>query len=176
MALSMCGVVTFVSLLALANPVAAKSPTNTKGLASKGTGSCKKSATTVRTFCSGSLKVTVTVGNASFRFKGGLCEVSGGFFTVNSGTVVRSTYKGKKPNYVSIDMPDHPGTFQYPIHSPAGFGISGIVATLAGTEYATDTGTGDLAANKKSGTFTGTASAFGGTNMAAQPMSLSFSC
>ncbi len=100
----------------------------------------------VRTFCSGSASVTLTAGGTTTVIKGGTCGKSGNYFTVNAGVVVSSSYKGSKPNYFGLDAPPTATSFTNAILSYAVGGTSGYATSNSGT----------VAANHKSGTFSGT--------------------
>ena len=65
----------------------------------------------VRTFCDGPATVSFTVGDKSGKVSGGTCELSGGYFTVNAGTVVDATFKGTKPDYAGFLLPPDSGDF-----------------------------------------------------------------
>jgi len=100
----------------------------------------------VRDFCNGKAVVKVVVGTTTTTIKGGTCASSGGYFTVNAGVVVDTTFKGSKPNYFGLDAPPHATTFSNAV----------LTYTVSGTgSYATNN-TGTVASNHKSGTFSGT--------------------
>ncbi len=113
----------------------------------------------IRTFCSGSATATVTVAGTSTVMKGGTCGKSGNYFTVNVGVVTSPGYKGAKPNYFGLDAPPNATSFTNAILSYAVGGTGGYATTNSGT----------VAANHKSGTFTG-------TDLQGQTVSGSFTC
>jgi hypothetical protein len=119
------------------------------GAKSGGLSSCPKSGQgVVRGFCGGPAKVTVTVGTKTYQLNHGTCVFSGGYYSINAGTVVSSGHKGKKPDYVGMDLPSHSGAFTNAL----------IEVTVAGKGNFVSPDTGTLAANMKSGAFTGQAS------------------
>lgn len=113
----------------------------------------------IRTFCGGKGVITLTTGTTTSTIKGGTCGVSGGYFTVNSGVVIDSSFKGAKPNYFGLDAPPKAATFTNAILTYTVNGVGGAVTKNSGT----------VAANHKSGTFTG-------TDLTGTPVSGSFSC
>ena len=113
----------------------------------------------IRDFCNGKAVVKVVAGGTTTTIKGGTCALSGGYFTVNAGVVVDTTFKGPKPNYFGLDAPPHATTFSNAVLAYAVKGTGG---------YATKN-TGTLATNHKSGTFTG-------TDLSGNAVSGSFSC
>jgi hypothetical protein len=112
----------------------------------------------IRTFCGGKAVITLTTGTTT-TIKGGTCGVSGGYFTVNSGVVIDSSFKGKKPNYFGLDAPPKATTFTNAILTYTVNGVGGAVTKNSGT----------VTANHKSGTFTG-------TDLTGTPVSGSFTC
>ena len=100
----------------------------------------------IRTFCSGPATATVSTGGTTTVIKGGTCGKSGNYFTVNVGVVVGPGYKGPKPNYFGLDVPPGATTFSNAILSYAVHGAGGYATSNNGT----------VAANHKSGTFSGT--------------------
>ena len=113
----------------------------------------------IRTFCGGKAVIKLTTGTTTSTIKGGTCGVSGGYFTVNSGVVIDSSFKGAKPNYFGLDAPPKATTFTNAILTYAVNGVGGAVTKNSGT----------VAANHKSGTFTG-------TELTGTPVSGSFTC
>jgi hypothetical protein len=113
----------------------------------------------IRTFCDGKAVITLTTGTATSTIKGGTCGVSGGYFTVNSGVVIDSSFKGSKPSYFGLDAPPKATTFTNAVLSYVVNGVGGAVTQNSGT----------VAANHKSGTFTG-------TELTGTPVSGSFTC
>ncbi|HXA30634.1 MAG TPA: hypothetical protein VNV87_00145 [Acidimicrobiales bacterium] len=113
----------------------------------------------IRTFCGGKVVITLTTGAGTSTIKGGTCGVSGGYFTVNSGVVIDSSFKGAKPNYFGLDVPPKATTFTNAILTYTVNGVGGAVTQNSGT----------VTANHKSGTFTG-------TDLTGTAVSGSFSC
>ena len=113
----------------------------------------------IRTFCSGTATATVTDAGTTTEIKGGTCGKSGNYFTVNVGVVTSPSYKGAKPNYFGLDVPPNATTFSNAILSYAVGGTSGYASSNSGT----------VAANHKSGTFSG-------TDLQGQAVSGSFTC
>jgi hypothetical protein len=100
----------------------------------------------VRTFCTGKATATITAGGATTVIKGGSCEKSGNYFTVNVGVVVGPGFKGAKPNYFGLDVPPTATAFTNAILSYTTSGVSGYASTNSGT----------VTPDHKSGTFSGT--------------------
>ena len=100
----------------------------------------------IGTFCKGSVVVKLKIGTTTSTIKGGKCSVGGGYFTVNAGVVIDSTFKGAKPNYFGLDAPPKATTFTNATLTYTVNGVGGAVTQNSGT----------IAANHKSGTFTGT--------------------
>ncbi len=100
----------------------------------------------IQTFCSGNVVVKLKVGTTTSTIKGGKCSASGPYFNVNSGVVIDATFKGAKPNYFGLDAPPKATTFTNATLTYTVNGVGGAVTQNSGT----------IAANHKSGTFTGT--------------------
>jgi hypothetical protein len=113
----------------------------------------------IQTFCGGKAVITLKTGTTTSTIKGGTCGVSGGYFTVNAGVVTSSSFKGTKPNYFGLDAPPKATTFTNAVLAYAVNGVGGAVTKNSGT----------VAANHKSGTFTG-------TELTGTPVSGSFTC
>ncbi|HEX3794733.1 MAG TPA: hypothetical protein VHV57_09560 [Acidimicrobiales bacterium] len=124
-----------------------KKPTK-KATATAGCSSFKPGSKGVtQTFCTGSAVVKITVGTANTVIKGGTCATTGGFFTVNAGVVVDAySYKGAKPNYFGLEAKSGSSTFANAV----------LAFTVGGSGSDATKNTGTIAANQKSGTFTGT--------------------
>jgi hypothetical protein len=120
------------------------------GAAQKKAASCTSykagSKGVIRAFCGGKVVITLTTGTTTSTIKGGTCGVSGGYFAVNSGVVIDSSFKGAKPNYFGLDAPPNATTFSNAVLTYTVNGVGGAVTQNSGT----------VAANHKSGTFTGT--------------------
>lgn len=110
-----------------------------------------------RTFC-GPAKATVHYGAKTWSFSQGQCSTTGGYFTVNIGTVVLGVTSKPKPEYFGLTVQG-----KKPV---------AIAINHAGKGYALrlDTAKVTVAPNKKKGTFSGTV--FAG----ATKVSGSFSC
>jgi hypothetical protein len=65
----------------------------------------------IRSFCDGSATVTFDIGGTKGEIGGGTCELSGGFFALNAGTVVDGSFEGTKPDYAGILLPPEDGPF-----------------------------------------------------------------
>ncbi len=113
----------------------------------------------VRTFCTGKATATVTTGGSTTVIKGGSCGKSGNYFTINVGVVVGPGYKGPKPNYFGLDVPPKATTFTNGVLAYAVHGVGGFATSNNGT----------VAANHKSGTFSG-------TDLQGKSVSGSFTC
>lgn len=100
----------------------------------------------IRSFCDGSATVTFDIGGTKGEIGGGTCELSGGYFTLNAGTVVDGTFKGTKPDYAGILLPpeDGPFTSEAVTLTITHEGTATIVSQVTGTHDA------------KSGSFEGT--------------------
>ena len=82
--------------------------------ASRAVASCTPGVRTIggtqaRVFC-GPAKATVKIGGKVLRFKGGSCERTSKYVTVNIGTVVLGTTAKKKPDYFGLDVGAYPGS------------------------------------------------------------------
>jgi len=100
----------------------------------------------VRTFC-GPAKATAHVSGKTFHFHGGKCELSGGYFTVNIGSITIAG-PGVKPkfSYLGIDVkPPRPGLHHNQVVS---WSVPGKGYTLFGATVTVKSGL-------KGGTFTG---------------------
>jgi hypothetical protein len=113
----------------------------------------------IQTFCGGNAVIKLTTGTTTSTIKGGTCGVSGGYFTVNAGVVVSSSFKGAKPDYFGLNAPPKATTFTNATLAYVVNGVGGAVTKNSGT----------VAANHKSGTFTG-------TELTGIPVSGSFTC
>ena len=116
----------------------------------KGTSSCSAykagKGGVIRLFCAGKATATVTSAGVTTVIKGGTCGKSGQYFTVNVGVVVGPGFKGSKPNYFGLDAPPNATTFTNAILTYTVGGVGGYASSNSGT----------IAANHKSGTFSGT--------------------
>ncbi|HWE65828.1 MAG TPA: hypothetical protein VG298_04215 [Acidimicrobiales bacterium] len=101
----------------------------------------------IQTFCTGKGVIQLTVGAVTTTIKGGTCAISGGSFTVNAGVVTSSAFKGTKPNYFGLAAQGG---------GAATFTNAVLAYTAGGVGGAVTKNTGTIAANHKSGTFTGT--------------------
>ncbi len=113
----------------------------------------------IRTFCTGPATATVTAAGTTTVIKGGTCGKSGNYFTVNVGVVTGPGFKGSKPNYFGLDVPPTATTFSNAVLAYAVGGAGGYATSNSGT----------VAANHKSGTFSG-------TDLQGKTVSGSFSC
>jgi hypothetical protein len=100
----------------------------------------------IRAFCSGKAVAKVTVGAVTTTLKGGTCTVGGGYFSLSAGVVIDATFKGPKPNYFGLSAPSGATSFTNATLTYNVNGLSGAVTQNTGT----------VAANRKSGTFSGT--------------------
>jgi len=100
----------------------------------------------IRSFCDGPATVTFEIGDTSGEVGGGTCEESGGYFTVNAGTVVGADFDGTQPDYAGILLPPTEGEFS---GNDASFTI-----TFDGTPYVVTEASGSYDAS--GGTFSGT--------------------
>ena len=132
-----------VVALLIAVGLAANAPAGTRS------SSCTAGVSTVggakvRTFC-GPAKATAKTAGMTFRFSGGRCEVTQGFFTVNIGSITLPPAKAKLM-YLGIDVkPPRAGVHHNQIVSwqvpGKGYSILGATVTVS--------------AGLKSGTFSG---------------------
>jgi hypothetical protein len=100
---------------------------------------------TFRTFC-GPAHATAKTGGKTFRFAGGNCEVVGGFFTVNIGTV---SLGARKPKYAYFGIDVQP--------PKAGAHSNQIVTfSFAGKRYSVLRASVVVKSGLHSGTFSGT--------------------
>ena len=65
----------------------------------------------VRGFCDGPAVVDFQIDGVAGTIDGGECAESGGYFVVNAGTVVDSSFTGGLPEYVGILLPPEGGAF-----------------------------------------------------------------
>jgi len=65
----------------------------------------------IRTFCDGTATVKITTDGKTHEIKGGTCEMSQGYFSVNIGVVVDQTHTGSKPDYFGGLFPEKAGDF-----------------------------------------------------------------
>lgn len=109
-----------------------------------------------QSFCTGKAVIKITIGATTTTIKGGTCEVSGAYFTVNAGVVVAPTFKGTKPNYFGMDAPKTSGAFSNATLAYVVGGTSGFLSKNSGTtNHKTGTFSGtDLSGNAVSGSFT----------------------
>ncbi len=98
----------------------------------------------MRTFC-GPATATARVGSKTFRFSGGQCTVSQGYFTVNIGAI---TLGSEKPKYAYLGIDVKP--------PKAGTHASQIVSWQApGKRYSLLPAKVTVASGLRSGTFSG---------------------
>ena len=64
----------------------------------------------VQTFCTGPGTATFVVGGRERSVTGGRCEVLGGEWIFEAGTMISSEYEGTLPDYVNVDVPAKDGT------------------------------------------------------------------
>lgn len=92
----------------------------------------------VRAFCGGSATVTYQIGDTKGTIEGGTCERADAAFSVNAGLVVDPTWKGARPDYVGIVLPEADGPFSGPkltaaiIHDGSITSVTGISGTHDG--------------------------------------------
>lgn len=65
----------------------------------------------VRGFCDGPAVVEFEIDGVAGSIEGGECEESGGYFVVNAGTVVDTSYTGDLPDYAGLLLPLDAGDF-----------------------------------------------------------------
>ena len=65
----------------------------------------------VRGFCDGPAVIEFEIDGVAGTIEGGECDESGGYFVVNAGTVVDSSFTGDLPDYAGILLPPEEGEF-----------------------------------------------------------------
>ena len=65
----------------------------------------------VRAFCDGPATVSFDIGGTKGKIEGGECAESGGYFTVNAGTVTGPGWVGAPPDYAGFLLPTASGPF-----------------------------------------------------------------
>ena len=100
-----------LSLLALSALALAAATT---ALAAPAKTTCTAGMTSVggvpaRTFC-GPAKATVHIAGKTLSFKGGSCERTSKYLSLQIGTVILGQAKKKKPDYFGIDVGAYPGS------------------------------------------------------------------
>jgi hypothetical protein len=101
--------------------------------------------------------------------------LSGGYLSVNFGTVVNASHTGKKPDYIGMDLPDKPSAYSLSTYGSGHYGL--LIAadiTIAGKQYFANHSAGTIAPKRKSGTFAGPAGA--GDTVSTTPATGSFTC
>jgi hypothetical protein len=125
-----------------------------------------------RVFC-GPATATIHVGGKTLSFKGGACERTSKYVSVNIGTVVLGQTTKKKPDYFGLDVGQIPGSTGKPAPKDGAY-TGGVVAVVAGGKsYAVrgDNVKITLSGGRSKGILAGTL-LFGG----AGPVTGSFSC
>ena len=100
--LALSGVALAAAATALAAPARVARPACTPGMTSVG-------GVTARTFC-GPAKATLHVAGKTLSFKGGSCERTSKYLSLQIGTVVLGQTKKKKPDYFGMNVGAYPGS------------------------------------------------------------------
>ena len=116
-----------------------------------------------RVFC-GPAKATLHVGGKTLSFKGGSCESTSKYVSVNIGTVVLGQTTKKKPDYFGLDVGQVPGSTTKPAAKDGSYAGGTVAVVSGGKSYAVrgDTVKIVLSGNRSKGTITGTL-IFGGS-------------
>ncbi len=116
-----------------------------------------------RVFC-GPAKATIHVGGKTLTFKGGSCERTSKYLTVNIGTVVLGQTNKAKPDYFGLDVGQVPGSTSKPAGSDGTYIGGVLVLDKGGKSYAVrgDTLKITLSGGRTKGTVSG-ALLFGGS-------------
>jgi hypothetical protein len=133
---------------ALAAPARVARQACTPGITSVG-------GVTARTFC-GPAKATADVGGKTLVFKGGSCERTSKYLSLQIGTVVLGQTKKKKPDYFGIDVGAYPGSTTKPAAKDGKY-VGGVIAIeYQGKGYLLrgDTAKITLAGGRSRGSFT----------------------
>lgn len=151
--------------VAVGVPTAASRTACTPGLISFG-------GVQARVFC-GPAKATVHVGGKTLSFKGGDCERTSKYVSLNIGTVVLGQTNKKKPDYFGLDVGQVPGSTGKPAASDGTYTGGVLAIDYGGKSYAVrgDTMKVTLAGGRTKGTLSGTL-LFGGSG----PLTATFSC
>lgn len=107
-----------------------------------------------RVFC-GAAKATVKIGGKTLSFKGGNCERTSKYLTVNVGTVVLGTTTKKKPDYFGLDVGAYPGSTAKPAGHDGSY-TGGVLAIVSGGKsylLRGDTAKFTLSGGRTKGTF-----------------------
>ena len=83
-----------------------------------------------RVFC-GAAKATVKIGGKTLSFKGGSCQRTAKYLTVNIGTVVLGTTTKRKPDYFGLDVGAYPGSTAKPAGHDGSY-TGGVLAIVSG--------------------------------------------
>jgi hypothetical protein len=85
----------------------------------------------VRTFCDGKASIKITLGGTVKTLTGGTCEESGGYYTLNFGTVIGTGFEGDRPDYFGALFPDGGGPPQaVSVHVD---GLGGLIENATGS-------------------------------------------
>ena len=127
------------------------------GSAAKAT--CKAGATTyggapARVFC-GPATATVRVGGKTFTFRGGTCDRTSGYVTVNLGTIVLGSPSRPKPEYFGLTVGRLPLGGGKPAPKDGVYAGAVISAVHAAKSIAVGRAHVTLAGGRTHGTFTG---------------------
>jgi hypothetical protein len=121
---------------------------------------CKAGMTTVagvaaRTFC-GPAKATLHIAGKTLAFKGGSCERTSKYLSLQIGTVVLGQTKKKKPDYFGIDVGAYPGSTSKAATEDGTYIGAVIAIDYNGTGYLLrgDTAKITLAGGRTRGSFT----------------------
>ena len=112
---------------------------------------------TARTFC-GSAKATVHIDGKTLSFKGGSCERTSKYLSLQIGTVLLGQTKKKKPDYFGINVGAYPGSTTKPAAKDGKYVGAVIAIDYKGKGYLLrgDTAKVTLAGGRTRGSFTAT--------------------
>jgi hypothetical protein len=110
-----------------------------------------------RTFC-GPAKATVHIAGKTLTFKGGSCERTSKYLSLQIGTVVLGQTQKKRPDYFGIDVGAYPGSTSKPATRDGKYVGAVIAIDYHGTGYLLrgDTAKIVLTGGRTRGSFTAT--------------------
>jgi hypothetical protein len=145
--LGVAGTIAAIAAAAPASPARLSRADCTPGVTTYG-------STNARVFC-GPAKATVRIGGKTLKFKGGSCERTSKYLSINIGTVVLGTTTKKKPDYFGLDVGAYPGSTAKPAGHDGTYSGGVIAIDFGGKSYLLrgDTAKITLSGGRTKGTF-----------------------